>query len=146
MANLQPITVKQTRITVKGCPGFWSSHDGGEVDKESVKYFEPAANLQKTIAGVASVSDLKLKRLFDPNVDKATIEWILGQMAEPEPFNVVSQPVNADVAGTPIAGGGTFTYPNCTILKYTPPKFDKEGKSLAMIEITVAVNQIPTYN
>lgn len=142
---LSPITTKQASIIIEGCPGSWSSVDGGDVETDTATYYDTVTGLKQTVVGMLSITDRVLKRPYDPIADKGVLAWVSGQLTKPSAFTISIQPVNADLNGT-AKTGGKQTYTNCVLTKYTPPKFDREGSGVAMIEITVAVNSMPTFS
>lgn len=146
MANLSPITQKQARVIVSALPGvFWTSISGGKYSHEEVKYNDGNAGLTKTYFGMAEIEPITVKKPYDPVNDGAIQAFASAQRSSKTPFNVTVQPVNADVAGSNLAGAKAITYENCTFLSYTPPQFDRDGSGLAMVEMTFAVNSLPSY-
>ena len=145
-SNLKPITNKQALIVVSGLPGiYWSSNKGGKMAYEEVGYNDGQTGIEQTHTGMMKIEPLTLSKAYDPVNDAAIQSFITAQAANATPFNVTVTPVNPDVAGTPIAGGRPMTYPNCKVLSYTPPQFDRDGSGLARCELMVAVNSLPTY-
>lgn len=146
MPNLTPITQKQVKVEVSGLLGiFWTSIKGGKLSQEEVKYNDGAEGLEKTLTGFSSIEPLTLSKPYDPVNDGAIQSFISAQRSARTPFNVTVTPVNADVAGSPVSGGKSITYSNCTFIGYNPPQFDRDGTGLAKCELMVAVNAIPSY-
>lgn len=144
MANLQPVSVKQARMVASFYPSaFWSSADGGDITADEISYTDTNTNLKMTLAGVLGVGKKTLKKVHDPVVDAPLLAAITAQFKSAKPFSVTVQPVKNDVEGTAL--GSLTTYPNCTLLGFKPPKYDREGSGVAMIEIDVAVNSMPTF-
>lgn len=144
MANLAPVSVKQARTICSFFPSaFWSGSDGGDIDKDEISYTDTNLNIQQTIAGVAKISNKTLKKVHDPVADAPLIAAILAQLKSQTAFSVTVQATKSDVEGTPL--GALTTYPNCALMSFKPPKYDREGSGVAMIEITVAINSMPTF-
>lgn len=146
MANLQPISQKQARITISALPGvFWTSIDGGDMSHEAVKYNDGTNGQEKTFTGMLSISDITLMKPYDPTNDRIIQDFISGQRSRPTPFSVAVTPVAADLQGSLLQGGQGVTYPNCVFISYKPAKFDRDGSGIAKVEMTIAVNSLPTY-
>lgn len=145
MPQLQPISVKQARIFVNGISAPFTSISGGKYGREEVKYNDGVNGLEKTYMGMTAIENLTLGKPFDPVSDKDILAFIANQRSATTGFTVTVSPVNADIAGSPLAGAGTITYTNCALVSYMPSKFDRSGTGLAMIEMVIAVNSLPTY-
>lgn len=145
-SNLQPISQKQSKIVISELQNvFWTSIKGGKLENESITYSDGQEGLEKTYAGIAKIEPITLTKPYDPVNDAAIQAFIKKQKAQAKPFNVVVTPINADVAGGNYPNGKPQTYNNCTFISYTPPQFDRNGNGLAMVEMTLAVNSLPTY-
>jgi hypothetical protein len=143
---LAPISQKQAKIVISAIPGiFWTSNKGGKLSREEVKYNNGQTGLEQTYVGFSMVEPLTLSKPYDPVADKAIAAFVTTQRSNGTPFSITVTPVQADVAGSPLAGAVGVTYPNCVLTGYKPADFDRNGQGLAMIEVTVAVNGIPTY-
>lgn len=144
MTQLSPISVKQGRIVVSFHTGTtWSSADGGDIDKDVLTYNDTNLNIKQTFTGACYISNKVLKKVHDPIADAPLIAAIIKQMEAQTPFSVTIQPVKSDITGTPL--GGLTTYPNCVLLSFKTPKYDREGSGVAEISIEVAVNSLPTF-
>lgn len=144
MANLNPISVKQARITASFYPqAFWSSKKGGTVKSDEVAYQDTNLNIGQTLAGTVKIENITLSKVHDPVADSALIAAITALQKAPKAFSVTVQPVKSDVQGTAL--GKLTTYPNCQLLSFVPPDYDREGSGVAMLSITVAVNSMPTF-
>lgn len=146
MGQLQPITQKQSKIEVSALTGiFWTSIKGGKMSHEEVGYSDGQAGMEKTFTGLMKIEPITLTKPYDPVNDKAIQTFLNSQRATKTAFNVTVTPVNTDVAGSPLPGGQPQTYSNCMVLSYTPAQFDRNGTGLAMVELVLAVNSLPTY-
>ena len=146
MANLSPISVAQAKIVISALAGvFWTGIDGGKQERETVEYNDGQLGLTKTYLGFTKIEPLKLMKPYDPASDAALQAFITTQRSNPTPFSITVTPVQSDVAGSPLAGAVGVTYPNCVLVYYTPAKFDRNGKGLAIVEVGIAVNSMPTY-
>lgn len=139
-----PISVKQARLVCSFLPNVtWSSTDGGDIAADPIKYQDTALNIQKTIGGTMSISNRTLKKVHDPSADSAAIKSILAQFESGQSFSMTVQTTRADVKGTAL--GGLTTYPDCTLLGFKTPNYDRDGSGVATIEIEIAVNAMPTF-
>lgn len=146
MAQLQPITTKQAKIEISSLMGiFWTSIKGGKLSQEEVVYNDGAQGLDLTLTGSSKLEHITLIKPYDPVNDSQIHTFISGQRATKVAFSVSVLPVNADVAGSPVAGGKPITYNNCTFISYNPPQFDRDGTGLAKVEMVLALNSMPTY-
>jgi hypothetical protein len=142
---LKPISTKQGRIVIDGCPGLWSSADGGNIESDKITFIDPNTGLKQTNAGTLMMSDMTLKRVYDPKQDVAAIAWCIGQLTKPTNFGITITPTSNDVQGSAL-GAGVQKFASCVLTKYTPPKFDREGSGVTMIEIEVSINALPTFS
>jgi hypothetical protein len=148
MAQLQPISEKQARITISALPGiFWNSIDGGEYETDQIEYNDGNKGIMRKFQGFTKIGDITLVKPYDPVNDAAIQTFLSTQRSKATPFNVTVQPLNADVAGSAMAGAKAVTYPNCGFVSYKPAKFDRSGNSssLATVELTISVNDFPSY-
>jgi hypothetical protein len=143
---LSPISQKQARIICSGMPNtFWSKISGGDMAHEEIKFNDGNAGQEKTFSGMLSIKPLTLEKSHDPVADKEIQSFIKAQQANKTPFNITVSPVQADVAGTPLAGAVGTTYEGCTFLSYMPATFDRDGTGIAKVSMMFAVNALPTY-
>lgn len=145
MPQLQPISQKQARIFVNGISAPFISISGGKYSREEVKYNDGVNGMEKTYMGMIVIENLTLGKPFDPVSDKDILAFVIAQRSATTGFTVTVSPVNADAQGSPLAGAGTITYTNCVLVSYMPAKFDRAGNGLAMIEMVISCNSLPTY-
>lgn len=145
MPQLQPISVKQAKIFIGGVSAPFTSISGGKYSREDIKYSDGVNGIEKTTPGLITIEALTLTKPFDPVSDKEIASFISNQRNAKQSFTVTVNPVNADAQGSPLAGATTITYTGCVLLSYTPAKFDRNGSGVAMIEMTVQTNELPTY-
>ena len=145
MPQLTPISSKQAKIFISGVSSQFTSISGGKYSREEVKYNDGNNGIEKTFAAMTTIEGLTLTKPYDPIADKEITAFINTQRLNGKPITITVNPVNADVQGTPIAGAGTITYSDCTLVGYTPAKWDRQSTGLAMIEMSFAVNSVPTY-
>ncbi len=144
MPQLQPISVKQARITVEGLSDiFFTSISGGKYTKESVKYNDGNNGIEKTFSGMVNIEALTLGKPFDPVNDASIATFIKTARSTSKTYTITVQPVASEVAATNL--GKTITYTGCTLMSYTPAKFDRDGSGLAKVEMMFEVNELPTY-
>lgn len=143
---LKPISQKQAKIVISALQGiFWTSIDGGKQSREEVGYNDGQIGLEQTYLGFTMIEALTLTKPYDPTQDAALQSFITTQRSNGTPFSVTVTPVQADVAGSALAGAVGITYPNCVLASYKPAKFDRNGNGLATVEVTIRVNGAPTY-
>jgi hypothetical protein len=147
MANpLKPISAKQAIITISDISDvYWMSSKGGKVNREEIEYNDGKQGIIQTFVGFIKLENLVLMKSFDPAADKAVLTWIDNQIKTPTPFNVAIQPVKADLTGSPFEGSSQILYSNCQLGDYKLPEWDRNSTGLAMIEIKVIFNSLPTY-
>jgi hypothetical protein len=147
MPQLKPISVKQARITVAGLNDIaFTSISGGKYAREEIKYNDGVNGIERTSAGMISIEPITLTKPHDPVNDKSITKFINDLQKSGNFVTVTVNPVNSDVAGTDLAGAASTTYTGCTLISYSPAKFDRNGNGLAMVEVMFAVSQMPTYS
>ena len=147
MAQLQPITMKQAKIEISAplLGIFWTSIKGGKMSHEEVSYNDGAQGLELVFTGLTKLENITLTKPYDPVNDAAIHSFISSQRSAKTAFSVSVTPVNADIAGSPISGGKTIIYNNCTFISYNPPQFDRDGTGLAKVEMVIGLNSLPTF-
>lgn len=143
MPQLQPISMKQARVTISGSNTGFTSISGGKYSREEVKYNDGNQGIEKTFVGMVAIEQLTLSRPYDPVAEKEIVTFVNNQRTAQQGFTVTVQPVSADVAGTAIGTGVTYT--GCVLVSYTPAKFDRNGNGLAMTELVIQPTNLPTY-
>lgn len=147
MPQLKPISVKQARITVSGLNDIaFTSISGGKYSREEIKYNDGVNGIERTTAGMITIEALTLTKPHDPVNDKSIAKFMNDLQKSGNFVTITVNPVNSDVAGTDLAGAVSTTYTGCTLISYSPPKFDRNGSGLAMTEVMFAVSQMPTYS
>lgn len=143
MPQLSPVSVKQARITLSGSNTPFTSISGGKYSREDIKYSDGNVGIEKTFVGMVSIEALTLTRPYDPTAEKEIVAFVNSQRTAQQGFTVTVQPVSADVAGTAVGTGVTYT--GCVLVSYTPAKFDRNGNGLAMTELVIQPTNLPTY-
>jgi hypothetical protein len=90
--------------------------------------------------GFASREKLTLSKAYDPVADEALEVWAQKAIEQPTAtgdFTVTVQPVQSDVAGTPIAQSKSRVYSGCQMVSLRVPDVDRSGSGLAMLELEV---------
>lgn len=143
---LKPISQKQAVITISSLRDiYWTALRGGKVTREKIKYSDGRQGITQTFVGFLELENLTLMKPFDPAKDKSVIKWCRDQVDKPTPFNVAIQPVKSDLAGTPFEGSSQILYSNCSLGDFKLPEWDRNATGLAMVEIEVIFNALPTY-
>jgi hypothetical protein len=143
---LKPISQKQAVITISDISDtYWISIKGGRVSREKVKYNDGKKGIIQTLTGFIELESLTLTKSFDPSADKTVIAWIKKQLDSPTAFNVAIQPVKSDITGSVADGAGQILYSNCQLGDHKLPEFDRNSTGLAIIEVEVIFNELPTY-
>ncbi|MBW4558428.1 MAG: hypothetical protein KME59_21385 [Trichormus sp. ATA11-4-KO1] len=143
---LNPISQKQAIITISDISGvYWKALNGGKVAREKIKYNDGKQGIEQTFVGFLSLEDLTVMKNFDPKEDGVVINWVEQQVANPTPFNVAIQPVKSDLVGSPFDGAKQILYSNCQLADYKYPTWDRESSGLAVFELVLIFNSLPTY-
>ena len=144
---LKPIGQNQAVITISDISGvYWSSSKGGKVTRQVTKYDDGQTGLVQSFLGFIELSEITLMKSFDPSADKAVLAWVDKQLKMPTPFNVAIQPIKADLAGSQFEGSSQILYSNCQLKDYDLPDFDRTATGVAMMEIVVIFNSLPSYS
>jgi hypothetical protein len=142
MAQLQPVSTKQARITISNMGDLkFTSISGGKFSREEVKYNDGNTGIERTHPGFVSIEPLTISKPYDPLTEKVIDAAIkLGNKV----FTIEVQAVTAE-SSTGSNIGGSVLYNNCILMAYTPAKFDRDGSGLARTELMFAVNELPRY-
>jgi phage tail-like protein len=145
MTLLKPISQKQAIITISDLPDiFITSISGGQATREKVEFNNGQDGITRTMPGFTKYEPLNLTKTFSPENDAKLVEWLEKQNVNPAPFNIAIQPVQADIANTPVPGSKQILYSNCFVSSYKLPEFDRNSTGLAIIEFEIVFNEAPS--
>lgn len=143
--NLKPITVQNFIVTLNGANGLsgnitFNKANAPRISRNKVDYNDGQTGQTMATYGFASRENLTLSKAYDPVADATLETWAQNAIEKPQDnsdFTVTIQPVQSDIAGSPIASAKARVYTGCQVVSLRTPDVDRTGSGLAMLEIEI---------
>lgn len=145
MANLKPITSQNFVVTISGAAGLSGTHlftkaTAPRFSRTGASYNDGQTGQELMVFGFSQRQNLSIAKPYDPVADKALETWAQSIMEKPPAnaeFTLTIQPVQSDIAGTPIPSAQARVFTGCQLVSVRMPDVDRQGTSTAMIEMEV---------
>jgi hypothetical protein len=145
MATLRPITVQNFVATLNGANGFsetvtFEKCSNLKLARSSSEYNDGQTGQKMATFGFSDRSNLGLSKAYDPVADANLEKWLIDAITNPKvdsEFTITIQPVNSDLAGTPIAGASPRTFTGCQVVSFKLPDVDRGSAGVARLEIDI---------
>lgn len=125
-------------VYVGGIETPFAVKTGGEVSGDVTRVFDGGATEPDLIPGRRMVGNLVLSRPYARQRDQSIIDRLTPRvLVERRPITV--QPTDADL----IADGPATTYPDCLLMRVTPPAVNAAGTDGAMWEMEWSAPRVP---
>lgn len=125
-------------VTVGGIPYPFAVKTGGEVSGDVTKVFDGGATAPDLIPGRRLVGDLIISAPYARARDQAQIDRLMSRvLVERQPISI--QPTDSDY----IVDGDPMVYPDCLLMRVTPPNVNAGGSDAATWEMAWSAPRPP---
>jgi hypothetical protein len=145
MPNLKPITTQNFIVTISGATGLtgtntFSKATAPRMSRSEVPYNDGQTGTEHMTYGFSRREKLSLSKAYDPVNDATLEQWAQDALEKPgdnSDFTVTIQPVQSDIAGTPIASAKSRVFTGCQLVSMRLPDVDRTGSGLAQLELEI---------
>jgi hypothetical protein len=145
MPTLRPITVQNFVVTINGAKGLtdtvtFEKCSNLKLARPTSEYNDGQTGQKMSTFGFADRSTLSLSKAYDPVNDAILEKWASDAIQNPtenSQFTVTVQPVNSDLAGTPISGASPRTFTGCEVISLKLPDIDRNSSGVARLELDI---------
>lgn len=129
-----PASQRQHLTKVTGWPGYWANVEGGEITADTTKVYDGGSLKPAVMSGPADTSDVKVSRLWRPDVDGVQARKWAQQVGKLR-TTVSRQDTDADL----IPIGSPTVYADALLIGLKRPDGDAASSDAAVLELTFAV-------
>jgi hypothetical protein len=139
---LPPLTESDFLLQIPEVTGdeYWQKQSGAKKTRQSADWSDGVRKILLPIPGPYKVENLVISKPFWPERDQPIFDWFDNWcvLDNPPPIIVIQQPVRY-CNNEPRPNGKPIRYANCYPIELPPPTADKTSSNVAMVELTLAV-------
>lgn len=142
--KLKPIAQNQFLVTFEGLDAYWETFSGLSDEADSSEYTDGLSNRQMKLIGPRQIGEIDLTKPFDPESDKAIVDWFKTWCdGSSDPITVSVTPVRYCPDPEPI--GPALSLFGCRPTKLEGFEADKKSSDVSEITLSFTVDDY-AYN